>query len=246
MSIQVLFFDMYQTLVYTEIGDKKAVTEEALNAVFGGHATKRGIAPEEANQFAVQYKSAQDLFYRERDKNFVHHNFGDILLGVFKNVYHIDVQQHELEKMIYEFRKLTRGDTGVYQGIKETLEALSKEYTLILASYTQGVYSKKELEEFGIVQYFTNFVFSSEIGHKKSSDEFWKKCIDVSGVNASECCMVGDNLDEDMYMASKNGLATVWIVNPLTKDKNSHDVNPKYRVAIENIRDLPEIIRGIH
>lgn len=246
MSIKVLFFDMYQTLVYTETGDKKSATEQALSSIFGEYLIRQHIPIDEAHKFPVHYKAAQDVFYSAHDKNLTHHNFGVILYSVFQNIYHQDIDKDELENMIYEFRKLTRGTTGVYPGIKETLETLSTEYKLILASYTQGAYSKKELEEFGIARYFTDFIFSSSIGHKKSSDEFWKKCVSVSGVKAGECCMIGDNLDEDIYMASKNGLATVWLINPLTKDKNSYNVDPKHSVALENITDLPQIVRGIY
>lgn len=52
------------------------------------------------------------------------------------------------------------------------------------------------------------------------SDSFYKKCIEISGVEADECVMIGDNKLEDMYMANKNGMKTVWIKNPVTLSNN--------------------------
>lgn len=57
--------------------------------------------------------------------------------------------------------------------------------------------------------------------------------------------MVGDNLYKDMYMANRNGIHTVWIMNPLTKDKNKAEVKPDARLPIASIGDLPNVIMKV-
>ena len=55
--------------------------------------------------------------------------------------------------------------------------------------------------------------------------------------------MVGDSLDEDVFMAKRNGMRTVWVVNPLSQEKEIPDVVADASVPIELIHTLPTIIR---
>ena len=58
--------------------------------------------------------------------------------------------------------------------------------------------------------------------------------------------MVGDNLYEDMYMANQNEIHTIWIINPLTKDKNERNTfEPEASLLIESIKNLPNIMTQI-
>ena len=149
-------------------------------------------------------------------------------------------------ELIYEYRKLTRGDTRLYKGVKETLEKLSKEYDIYLASYTQGSYSLRELEELEIRQYFTGFVFSSDLGYRKMSNNFYQKCISISGTTKENCVMIGDNKLEDMYTANNNGMKTIWVKNPITENDHSNiDINPNGEVSINSFYELYDIIETI-
>ena len=243
---KVIFFDLYQTLLYTDISEKNEKIDRAFEAVFESYLWTQGIEQVRTKEFQFHYKHEQDLFYLLHDKTLEHHNFKSLLLLVFKNNYGIEIHEVILEELIYDYRKTTRGDTGLYIGVIEMLETLSKDYKLIIASYTQGIYSRRELEEFGIAKYFSDFIFSSEIGYKKTSDIFWEKCIDVSGVRREGCLMVGDSLDTDVYMAESHGIKAIWIINQLTQNQNSHNLLPKYSLVVENISKLPEIIKGIY
>lgn len=213
---KALFFDMYQTLVDTQIGDKKEAAENAYKEVFCNFLIKNNIRTEKADAFQSNYKKLQDEFYSEHDKEFEHHDFKKLLAQTFEKFYGINIEEIVLIELIWQYRILTRGNTKLYPGVKETLEKLSKEYRIFLASYTQSSYSKLELEELGVKSYFTDFIFSSDIGYKKMSDNFYKKCVETSGREANDCIMIGDNNLEDMYMANKNGMKTIWVKNPIT------------------------------
>ena len=126
------------------------------------------------------------------------------------------------------------------------MEHLSKEYTLYLSSYTQSSYSILEIEELDIKKYFTDIIFSSNIGYKKMSDEFYKICINISKNKASDCIMIGDNRLEDIYMASKNGMKTIWIKNPLTENDNKEvAIIPDAELNISNFAELKQVIETI-
>lgn len=240
---KVIIFDMYQTLVDVDIKNNKELKKSAFEKIFVAYLLHKGVENREADRFQSLYDEGLESFYETHDKETEHHNFVTILSETLLKHYSIDVNKQELEDMVYEFRKIDRGYAKLYPGVKEMLETLSKNYTLILASYTQGAYSERELEELGIRKYFSYCVFSSYIGFKKKSDVFYKKCLEVAKTDPSNCIMVGDSLSEDVFMANRNGMRTVWVINPLSKDKEIPDVAPDASVPIELIHTLPTIIR---
>lgn len=219
---KVLFFDMYQTLVDTQIGDKKEIVENANKAVFSNFLINNSVPDVEANIFQDNYKKLQDEFYITNNKETEHHDFKKLLAITFETFYNINIEDKILNELIWQYRVLTRGDTKLYSHVKETLEELSKKYKIFLASYTQACYSLRELGELGVKDYFSGFIFSSDIGYKKTNDNFYKKCIEVSEVEADNCIMIGDNNLEDMFMANKNKMKTIWIKNPVTIKKEGN------------------------
>lgn len=242
-SNKVIIFDMYQTLVDIDIVENKERKKDAFEKIFVAYLLNKGIASEKALHFQSLYDDELNTFYVSRNKEIGHHNFASIVSDTFLKHYSIAIPAAELEDMIYEFRKIDRGYARLYPGVQEMLESLSKNYTMILASYTQGVYSERELEELGIRKYFTHCVFSSYIGFKKKSDNFYKECLRVAGTEPENCIMVGDSLSEDVSMAKRNGIHAIWIINPVSKDKQIADVVPDASVTIDHIDTLPAIIR---
>lgn len=242
---KVVIFDMYQTLVDIDVVENKERKKDAFEKIFVAYLLNKGIASEEALRFQSLYDDELNTFYASRNKEIDHHNFASIVSDTFSKHYSIAIPVAELEDMIYEFRKIDRGYARLYPGVQEMLESLSKNYTLILASYTQGVYSERELEELGIRKYFTYCVFSSYIGFKKKSDNFYKECLRVAGTEPSNCVMVGDSLSEDVSMAKRHGMHAVWVINPLSKDKQVAGVVPDASVTIDHINTLPTIIKAM-
>lgn len=241
--MKVIFFDMYQTLVDTQIGDKKEMVENAYKAVFSDFLLKNNVEEEKANIFQVNYKKLQDDFYLIHNKETEHHDFKKLLSQTFETFYNISIEEKVLDELIWQYRILTRGDTKLYPHVKNTLESLSKEYKIFLASYTQACYSLRELEELDIKSYFSGFVVSSDIGYKKMNDGFYKKCIEVSGEKAEDCIMIGDNLLEDMFMANKNNMKTIWIKNPITiKKEGVCEYKHDKELGIEDFDKLLELI----
>ena len=237
---------MYQTLVDTEVGGDKEVEGNSHKSVFSTFLINRGIKEIEANKFQSNYDELREEFYLNHDKKTEHHDFKKLLIQVFKQFYAIDIEDEVLGKQIWQYRILVRGNTRLYDGVKETLEILSKEHTIFLASYTQASYSLLELEELGIKDYFKGFIFSSDIGYRKMSNEFYKKCIEASKTEASNCIMIGDNGVEDVYMAKKNGMKAVWIKNLASAEvPDSYDIYRDAELDISDFVNLPEIVKSI-
>ena len=246
MKQKAIFFDLYQTLINIDISNEKGGQKTGFEKVLCPFLLKNGVRESDASQLESYYSNELKLFYSEHDKEIFHHSFPFILSCVFSTYYKLTLSDKELYDLIYEYRKISRGHLALYSGVREVLEILSEHYTLVVASYTQSAYSERELEELDIRHYFNYCVYSSDLGFKKKSDKFYEKCLETVNLKATDCAMVGDNLYDDMYMANRNGIHTIWIINPLTKkEKSEIEVTPDAAIPIESIKGLPSVIARV-
>jgi len=245
MHPKAVLFDLYQTLINVDTSREKEGKEAGFREIVVPYLRQKGTPEPEASLVQQRYSDELRNFYKDHDSKLYQHNFSATLSIVFNKHYGLDVSDAEINDLIYEFRKISRGFLTLYEGVREALNALLSRYTLAVASHTQGMYTERELEELDILQYFRHRIYSSDIGFKKTSDKFYQSCLEIVGLDSGDCVMVGDNLYEDMYMARKNGLHIVWIINPLTKNKRGAEIEPEASLPIEDIQNLPDIIDGI-
>jgi len=245
MRTKAIFFDLYQTLIDVDSSQEQEGKEAGFEKIIVPYLLRRGTPKLDASLVLSRYSDELKAFYKSHDSELLQHNFPAILSGVFSKYYGFDVPEAEMGDLLYEFRKVSRGYLRLYPGAREVLEALSARYTLAVASHTQSVYTERELGELGILRYFEHRIYSSDIGFKKGSDDFYRRCLEAVGLDPRDCAMVGDNLYEDAYMASRSGMHAVWIMNPLTKGKNTAAIEPEASLAIESLASLPDVVTRI-
>lgn len=245
MHNKAIFFDLYQTLINVDIKQEKQGKEAGFNQIIIPYLLQKGASESEASLVLLHYSDELKDFYRDHNIELFQHSFPAILSKVFNQCYGLIISEVEMGELLYKFRKVSRGYLALYEGVHEMLETLSAQYTLAVASHTQSIYTERELEELDILRYFRHRIYSSDIGFKKKSNKFYQKCLETVGLDPKNCAMVGDNLYEDVYMANQNGIHTVWIINPLTKDKSKAEVEPEASLPIKSIKDLPSVIRKI-
>lgn len=245
MYTKAIFFDLYQTLINVDASQEKEGKKTGFEKVIVPYLQQKGISESDASLVLSRYSDEQQAFYKDRDANLIQHSFPAILSKVFSKYYNLVLFETEMSDLVYKFRKISRGYLNIYEGVREMLETLSTQYILVVASHTQGMYTERELEELNILQYFKYRIYSSDIGFKKRSNSFYQKCLEVVGLDPKNCAMVGDNLYEDMYMANQNGIHTIWIMNPLTKDKNKAEIESEASLPIESIGDLPNVVKKV-
>ena len=245
MHTKAIFFDLYQTLINVDASQEKAGKKAGFEKIIVPYLQRKGIPKPEAALVLSHYSNELQIFYKDHDVELFQHSFPAILATVFGKYYGLGISEVEMADLVYEFRKISRGYLMLYEGARETLEVLSAQYILAVASHTQGVFTERELAELGIVRYFKYRIYSSDIGFKKRSNDFYQKCLEIVALDPKDCAMVGDNLYEDMYMANRNGIHTVWIMNPLTKGQNKAAVEPEARLPIESLKELPNAIKKV-
>ncbi|MDO8593955.1 MAG: HAD family hydrolase [bacterium] len=245
---KVIFFDCYQTLLDIRLDkenqkiDEQRGWEEFVNLLAKNHAIKIS-----ASDFVTLLEKRKADFYSDKDKTTYHHNLRVLISEVLEKDLKNKLSEDEVSFLIYEYRKISRGYAKLYPKVAETLAKLSEKYILSIASYTQGSFTQPELKELGIEKYFSYFVFSSDIGFRKESPEFYKKCLKVVGKNSTDCVMIGDNYREDVSVPSQLGINTVWIKNPDTHSKHSDlpTTEAKGVIDLQEFDRLPEVIDGI-
>ncbi len=244
---KVILFDVYQTLIDIDINEENKKRNQARaweNLTKSLEQYGVQISPAELRELN---EKQQENFYVGKDKKIQHHNFCKILAQVLRDDLGVELPEETICSLIFEYHKIARGYVNLYPGVAKTLAQLEKKYTLSVASYTQGCFTKSELIELDIAKYFSYFVYTSDIGFHKASPKFYEKCLEIVGEKAENCVMIGDNYDVDVLIPQKLGIKAIWIKNPLTAPQYTDLLNqePKDMINIEEFAKLPEVIERI-
>lgn len=244
---KVIFFDLYQTLLDVQLSTENLGKEIQGWDVFAKftHQYKKEISGSEIQKL---YNKRRDEFYSGKDKKVYHHNLLELMTDVLKQDVGFQLTEEDVTLLVYIYRKASRGYLRLYPGVFDALSHLSKEYTLSTASHTQGSFSQLELRELNIEQFFSHFIYTSDVGLRKESVEFYERALEIVGKKPEDCLVVGDNYDVDVLVPQKLGIAAIWVKNPITSDRYDQLVRkhtPKYSINIEDIGKLPDLITNM-
>ncbi len=244
---KVILFDVYQTLIDIDIDEENKKRNQA-NA--WKHLAKSigeyGVKIDSAELIELN-KKQQENFYIGKDKKIQHHNFCKILGDILKDNFGVEITEEKACSLIYEYHKIARGYVRLYPNVAGTLARLKEKYTLSVASYTQGCFTKSELIELDIDKYFSYSIYTSDIGFHKASQKFYEQCLEIVGGKAEDCAVVGDNYDVDILIPQKLGIKAIWVKNPLTAHQYTHlfEQEPKDMINLAEFAKLPEMIKRI-
>ncbi len=121
----------------------------------------------------------------------------------------------------------------------QMLERLSKKYKLGVITNCGRLMITNIFDAIGFGNHFFDYLITSaDVNRSKPYPDPFKKAIEISGVNPTECVYVGDSLRKDMRPAKKEGFQTVWVNN---ESKEDESVN----VIINSIYKIEEIVKMI-
>lgn len=243
----MIFFDIYQTLIDIDIDAEHKKRNEAKGWGVFVQSLERYGAHITSAEFLALHDNRRTNFYAGKDKKIYHHNLCKLVVQVLREDLKIDISEKEVSSLLFEYHKIARGYTRLYPGVTETLAELAKQYTLAVASYTQGCYTQPELKELGIEKFFSHFMYTSDIGFHKASPEFYKRCLEVVGKKVEDCMMIGDNYDVDVLVPEGLGMKAIWIKNPITASQYAHllERKPKKMIELGNFKKLSGVIAEI-
>lgn len=238
--IKTLLFDIYQTLVDVDIEQKNI--HKAWN-FFDTYIVNLGKSYI-GIPFEQLVKRQEIKFYEGKNRDINHRDFKESIREAFNDYYHINLEDKELEKLIWEFRTKSRDYCNIYPKVEDTLKKLANKYTLATASIAHGSFTMRELEELGIKKYFSHFIFSSNTGYRKPAKEFYDAVLRKINSQPHEAIMIGDNLRQDIWGAQQLNIWTILIANPISLKFDSKIV-PNEIVPIEHFDRLEKAIEKI-
>lgn len=247
MNKKVILFDIYQTLIDIDINEEnKKRNEVKAWEVFSKSLERYDIRVAPNELIELTRKRTAD-FYEGKDKKTHHHNLCNCIAQVLKEDLRAELPQEAICPLLYELHKVSRGYVRLYPGVAETIARLEKRYILSVASYTQGCFTKFELEELGIDKFFSYFFYTSDVGLRKTTPKFYEHCLGVVGKRAEDCVMIGDNYDADVLVPQKLGMRAMWVKNSVTAPQYVHlfGTEPENMIHLEEFTRLPEIIERV-
>ncbi|MBS3140098.1 HAD family hydrolase [Candidatus Woesearchaeota archaeon] len=120
-----------------------------------------------------------------------------------------------------------------YDETIEVLEALKKEFTLVLISNTDNISLPKVLDKFNLEKYFEKKFLSFELGLIKTDKKFLELILKKLNLTPEDCLLVGDSLESDIAAAEAAGIKAA-----LVDRKNTRE----YANKIKNLKELKELL----
>ena len=125
-----------------------------------------------------------------------------------------NLSEEDAERAVAYYREVypVKGifDCTLYDGIKELLDKLSKDYKLILATSKPQPFAEKVLEAFDLTGSFYKIVGATFDDKVSEKSDVIKKVLCDFNIRPEEALMIGDRF-YDTEGAEKNGVASVGV-----------------------------------
>ncbi len=129
-------------------------------------------------------------------------------------------------------------------GLHQTLQILSQEYRLGIISdtiHTHGRGLRYLLQRQGVLQYFSCFVFSDEVGASKPSPEIFRRAAVSLGFNPWNIVHVGDREENDVVGPRSIGMRAILFTGIIDRGSG----RTRAHAVCRDFRQLPDIIRRL-
>ena len=230
-NLKAVFFDAADTLFYIK---------EGLGNTYAKPARKYGIDPdpkELRKAFGKYFPIAPPLaFNAETDeelKQLEKKWWYEVVHNVYKDIGMFDDFDDYFHDLFETFR------TSAWQIFPETQEVLTRLKTrgyriIVVSNFDSRVYDV--CRGMDILDYFDDFVISSEAGYAKPSIEIFQLALQRNNLNPHECVHIGDNYINDYVCPTSIGMNAIFLDR-----ENEHSDK-----SIGKIKDLNELLTIIN
>lgn len=112
----------------------------------------------------------------------------------------------------YAFRVISRITFKLYPDTIALLDGLRREGKHVyLLSNAQSLFTRPEMDELGLTQYFEDIFISSEFGMKKPEPRFMQELLVKHQLDLSESVMIGNEIRSDIVMAGGCGVNAILV-----------------------------------
>jgi HAD superfamily hydrolase (TIGR01509 family) len=146
-------------------------------------------------------------------------------------------------KIYYQtFYSISQEKTKLIPNVSATLETLSQKAKLALITmrHTPAQSVMKELECFGISQYFSHVVTALDTSKPKPSPEALIRCVEALDVDMCSCIIAGDSVN-DVRAGKAAGAGTVSVLSGLFQCEELIKECPD--LILKDVTALPDYIK---
>lgn len=117
----------------------------------------------------------------------------------------------EAERLALNYTRLRESLMHLFPGSIETLKRFRAEnYPLALITNGESIKQRAKISRFGLESYFDLVIIEEEFGTGKPDGKVYEHALNTFGIMPQEACMVGDNLEWDVFAPQKLGITGVW------------------------------------
>ena len=215
-----LFFDLDHTLWDFDRNSAECIAE--LFDTF--QLANLGISS--AEEFSRHFIAINHQLWADYDKNLIEHSYIRQYrfplvfkaLGVDESTVHVDLNA--------EYLKLLPHKSHLLESAREILEHLKGRYTMHIITNGFAEIQAIKMNSSDIGHYFTHVITSENANAKKPDPLVFQYAMEISGTNATESLMIGDNYEADILGAKSVGLDTLYY-NPkgiVVDDKPTYSI----------------------
>ena len=148
----------------------------------------------------------------------------------------ISVEDEVIHHLADEYIAKLPNYNYVFDGTFEILKYLKNKYQLHIITNGFEEIQTKKMKKSGIHDFFDVIITSESVGVKKPNKKVFEYALNKVNANASNCIMIGDNLEADIEGALNCGIQAIHF-----NSENSNTI-PKNITSIHNLLDLKEYL----
>ena len=137
----------------------------------------------------------------------------DKRLSEFLGDYAIDLGE-AIHKAVEVFYEVVTENLTARDGALDVLKAVRKRLFrigLVSNSPFPAEWHRREMDRFGMLEYFDHTVFSSDFGTRKPDPSIFKESLRNLGISAAESVHIGDRPNEDVLGCIRTGITSILV-----------------------------------
>jgi putative hydrolase of the HAD superfamily len=143
------------------------------------------------------------------------------------------IHPRDIRKLLNLAKAMLTAEVEVFDGVRQLLEEITKEYPLMLITKGDLFHQQRKLEESGLAGFFQ----AVEVVSDKTS-EVYREILERHQIDPRRFVMVGNSLRSDVIPVLKLGAWAIYLSDHLTW---SHEDDPLAEISQDRYREVKEI-----
>jgi|GEM_PF-3114768 len=240
-GVKAVCFDLAGTLCDIPIGGQwEAINEAGIAGVLG----RLGVSGPHADELVARFIEEKKRLRKEAKTSLkeyeIRSQLRDFLPRHGVPIDHLDAAAwNELE---FLFIKPELDITVRFDDAKTLLEYLKTKYPLyLLSNNVSRVLVEQILVNLELSEYFDAIFVSSDIGYRKPHEQFMKAVLSGIPHAPAECVMIGDRLSQDIEMANRFGMPSIYMAMVEHEDNQGID-SIQATITVKNLPAIRDIL----